>query len=485
MSKDLSQTALRIRYPAGRYNDGRTWPALDELRLMSLLSADLPALFSYVAREEAVPHPERRRPRQETQAAALLNAVQSQNPWKDQWISFWRDHFSVNGYEGGVEAFIPHWEREVIQRHAFGNFRQFLEATTTHPCMLFYLNNRSSKAGNANENYARELFELHTLGRGAYLNDLYAEWRSVPGAAQAKPQGYIDQDVYEAARAFTGWTVEDGSGIGGGQSLPKTGRFKYVEAWHDNYQKRVLANEFNPYSGSMKDGQRVLDLCASHPATASHVMTKLVKRMISDDPTKALVDSTIKLFIQHQQTPNQLALIYQHLAKEALKIPASQRQKTRNPMRLVAVFAQAVRLPFDLSEANIMGAVEAAGPAIYSWVSPDGPPDGMSALLSAGYLRQRISLVQGLAENWWSTGDWNPYDGLSRSASYAQLMAHWDVALLGEPRPDLWQAILAAQGINPTDTVLNVREARKMIGYLAWSPSFQSEAIKPDTNLPA
>ena len=189
MSKDLSQTALRIRYPAGRYNDGRTWPALDELRLMSLLSADLPALFSYVAREEAVPHPERRRPRQETQAAALLNAVHSQNPWKDQWISFWRDHFSVNGYEGGVEAFIPHWEREVIQRQAFGNFRQFLEATTTHPCMLFYLNNRSSKAGNANENYARELFELHTLGRGAYLNDLYAEWRSVPGSAQAKPQG--------------------------------------------------------------------------------------------------------------------------------------------------------------------------------------------------------------------------------------------------------------------------------------------------------
>jgi hypothetical protein len=114
--------------------------------------------------------------------------------------------------------------------------------------MQIYLNNRSSRGGAANENYARELFELHTLGRPAYLNALYNRWRDVPGALDRRPQGYIDQDVYQAARAFTGWSIEDGAGIGAGRRLPMTGKFIYVENWHDNYQKRVLATEFDPTS---------------------------------------------------------------------------------------------------------------------------------------------------------------------------------------------------------------------------------------------
>jgi uncharacterized protein (DUF1800 family) len=221
--------------------------------------------------------------------------------------------------------------------------------------MLYYLNNKSSKAGNANENYARELFELHTLGRNAYLNNLYSKWRAVPGAQNGRPVGYIDQDVYEAARAFTGWTVEDGSALGGGQNLPKTGRFKYIESWHDNYQKRILAQEFDPYSGSMRDGQRVLDMCAFHPATAEHVVGKLVKRMISDDPPKSLIESTTRIFMQQQNATNQLAIVSQHLAREAGSIPASQRKKVKNPMRLVASFAQAINYPFHLVKAKSWG----------------------------------------------------------------------------------------------------------------------------------
>ena len=140
--------------------------------------------------------------------------------------------------------------------------------------MLVYLNNRSSRAGSANENYARELLELHTLGRGAYLNTLYDRWRDVPGATEGRPQGYIDQDVYEAARAFTGWTIADGTGLGGGMALPATGAFTYVEAWHDGYQKRVLGHEFDPFQAPMADGRKVLDLVADHPATAWNVCTR-------------------------------------------------------------------------------------------------------------------------------------------------------------------------------------------------------------------
>jgi uncharacterized protein (DUF1800 family) len=482
MGSDFSEQLLLLRYPKGHYRDGRQWEAVDVLRPMRLLNADLPDLFAYTPKDEQMPGPERARPRQETQAEILLKTVVVDSPWRHAWVGFWRDHFSVNGYDNNVGAFLPHWEHQVIERHAFGNFRVFLEATATHPSMLYYLNNRSSKAGSANENYARELFELHTMGRDAYLNHLYAQWRDVPGAAQNKPTGYIDQDVYEAARCFTGWTVEDGSHLGGGQSLPKTGRFIYLESWHDNYQKRVLAREFDPYSGAMQDGKKTLDLCAYHPATARHLMSKLVKRMVSDEPPESLIASCVKVFIENQHAPDQLMRVSDHLCDAVQKLPAAKRQKVKSPERLVASFSQAVNIPFALGEGKIMSVLETAGPPVYGWVSPEGPPDTMAWLLSAGYLRQRFSLIQGLAENWWGTGEWDPFQGLSANRSYAQLLARWDQALFGSPRLDLSQALLFSQGLQPDSVIKQPKEARRLIGLLACAPSFQTEAIAPDLN---
>ena len=480
MTIDFNQVFLRERYLAGKFRDGKDYPAVDELRPLGLLVANLPTLFQYTGKDDILPSPERSRPRKETQAATLLRSIQSKSYWEDEWCGFWRDHFSVYGYEQNVGAFLPHWENEVIRKHAFGNFREFLEATTTHPCMLYYLNNKSSRAGSANENYARELFELHTLGREAYLNSLYAQWREVPGALQGMPRGYIDQDVYEAARAFTGWTVEDGTGIGGGQNLPKTGQFIYLESWHDNYQKRILATEFDPYSGPMKDGKKVLDLCAFHPSTSHHLMAKLIKRMINDEPSEKMIQSAQAIFIEHRNAPNQLALVSKHIAKLASSLPKGSRQKVRRPMRLVASFVNAVNLPFDFSEGKIMGQVESAGPALYGWISPDGPPDGLQWHLSAAYLRQRMSLIQGLSENWWGTGEWNPFSNLPSFPMYSQLLARWEVPLFGEPRPDLTQALIRSQGLSSSDRIGDIKVARRLVGYLACAPSFQTEAIEPD-----
>ena len=165
-----SQTQLRIRYPAGKYNDGREYFGIDELRPLTLLPLDIPELFTYSALANQVPPPVRSRPRYEVQAATVLHSVYGVSSWYEEWVSFWREHFSVFGYDGNVGPYLPHWDREVIRKHCLGNFFQFLEASAQHPCMLYYLNNRSSRAGNANENFARELFELHTLGQGAYLH---------------------------------------------------------------------------------------------------------------------------------------------------------------------------------------------------------------------------------------------------------------------------------------------------------------------------
>ena len=346
--------------------------------------------------------------------------------------------------------------------------------------MLYYLNNKSSRAGSANENYARELFELHTLGRDAYLNNLYAKWREVPGALQGKPKGYIDQDVYEAARAFTGWSVEDGAGIGGGKNLPKTGQFTYLESWHDNYQKRILATEFDPYSGPMKDGRKALDLCAFHPATANHLMRKLLKRMITDDPSEKMVQSAQAFFMEHRNSPNQLGLLSKHVAKLATTISVELRQKVRRPVRLAAAFINAVNLPFDLSEGKIMAQIESAGPALYGWTSPDGPPDGLQWYLSASYLRQRMTLIQGLSENWWGTGDWDPFSNLSSNPTYGQLLGRWEIQIFGKPRPELTQALIQSSQLNNNDRIRNEKMARRLVGYLACAPSFQTEAIEPD-----
>jgi uncharacterized protein (DUF1800 family) len=480
LNTNFNQVLLRERYPAGKFRDGRDYPAVDELRPLSLLNASIPMLFQYTGKDDVLPPPERSRPRKEIQAAILLRAIQTNSYWEEEWVSFWRDHFSINGYEQNVGAFLPNWESDVIRKHAFGNFREFLGATATHPCMLYYLNNKSSRAGSANENYARELFELHTLGRDVYLNNLYSQWREVPGAIQGKPRGYIDQDVYEAARAFTGWTVEDGSGLGGGQSLPKTGMFTYVESWHDNYQKRILATEFDAYAGPMKDGKRALDLCAHHPATANHLMRKLIRRMIQDEPSEKMIQSARTVFIENANSPNQLGVLSKHIAKMALTIPQEQRQKVRKPMRLVAAFVNAVNLPFDLSDGKIMPQVESAGPAVYGWVSPEGPPDGLQWNLSAAYLRQRINLIQGLAENWWGTGEWNPFSNLSSNPTYSELLARWELPLFGKSRSELTQALIRSQGLTGFERVGDIKTARKMIGYLACSPSFQTEEITPD-----
>jgi hypothetical protein len=202
--------------------------------------------------------------------------------------------------------------------------------------------------------------------------------------------------------------------------------------------------------------------------------------MISDEPSQKMVQSAQAVFFEHRNAPNQLSILSKHIAKLALSIPKDKRQKIRKPIRLTAAFVNAVNLPFDISEGKIMAQIESAGPALYGWTAPDGPPDGLQPNLSAAYLRQRMNLIQGLSENWWGTGEWNPFANVSSTPSYGQLLSRWEIPLFGEPRPDLSEALLQSQGLTNSDLISDVKIARRMIGYLACAPSFQTEAIEPD-----
>jgi hypothetical protein len=184
-----------------------------------------------------------------------------------------------------------------------GNFRALLGEVARSPAMLYYLNNSDSIASPANENYARELLELHTLGAGNYLNDRYDDWKAVPGATEGLADGYLDLDVYEVARAFTGWSVGDGRWIAEGETAPRTGRFHYVARWHDPYQKRILGREFPPNRGPLQDGEEVLDILAAHPGTARFVCSKIARRLLSDDPPAALVEQMADRFLATRNAP--------------------------------------------------------------------------------------------------------------------------------------------------------------------------------------
>ncbi|HEX9461636.1 MAG TPA: DUF1800 domain-containing protein [Alphaproteobacteria bacterium] len=387
-----------------RHGAGPKWPAVDEKRPLALLDRPIEAVWPLIVNRADMDGAERRRPRDEVTAATILRAVHSRWQLREVLANFWHDHFNVDAYGSEeVSVALPTYDRDVIRRHALGNFRQFLEAVATSTAMLYYLSNRSSRAGAANENYARELFELHTLGRDAYLNDRYDRWRAVPGAAKGAPVGYIDEDVYEAARAFTGWTVEDGSGIDGQRKLPATGRFVYVESWHDGYQKRVLAHDFKQFGAPLIDGRRVLDFVADHPATAQFVCTKLCRRFAGDDPPSAVVQAAVQIWTASRRAKDQIAQVVRTILLSS-DFAAARNAKVRRPLAVVAAFARATGL--DLMPAEpLWNEIGNAGQRLFGWPSPTGLPDESEFFLSVNGMRHRWALVLAVAENAWGTGD--------------------------------------------------------------------------------
>src|SRR5439155_1973817 len=177
----------------------------------------------------------------------------------------WENHFSVySGKMPSPEALVV-WDRDVLRPHAFGRFRDLLGAVAHGPAMLYYLDNHLSTSRGLNENYGRELLELHTLG--------------VDG-------GYTQHDVIEVARAFTGWTTS---------RSPNPSLYAFRQELHDTASKTVLGHTLRAGRG-IEDGEEVLDILARHPSTARHIAFKLARRLVSDEPPPALVERAAATF---------------------------------------------------------------------------------------------------------------------------------------------------------------------------------------------
>lgn len=344
----------------------------------------------------------RRLPVVESEAQRLILATCSRRQLNERMVEFWHDHFNVFGWDFTIQAVFVHYDRDVIRPNALGNFRQMLEAVASSTAMLYYLDNRSSRGSDFNENYARELLELHTLGAAVYYptNDP----NQVPIGPDGYKLGYSDWDVYEAARAFTGWTVADDHWQFPDQPQYDTGEFLYWAGWHDNAGKFFLGQFLLPNQPAMFDGRRVLDLLADHPATARHVCRKLIRRFVADDPPEALVESAAGVFRAHQQAPDQMARVLRHILLAPAAFDSNSGKLKRPFEQIVGALRKtgSEPLPGNFSDWNPWGEfftrMQQTGHGAYRWPAPDGYPDVVASWSSSSVLGQTWRLLSRLPQ---------------------------------------------------------------------------------------
>jgi uncharacterized protein (DUF1800 family) len=462
----LAAIRLPIRYAA---TEGR-WPALEEDRPLTRLAMSQTENFRFTPRQDRpVASPEVDRGRLELLVATLVRKVEAAAQLRERLVEFWLDHFSVNTAAGAqVSVSLIDLDRR-IRGQALGNFRALLEATATAPAMLYFLNNQSSRAGAPNENYARELLELHTLGRPAYFGAARTT-KDVPRDAEGRPAGYVDADVWEAARAFTGWSVAANQAVDAGRRLPDTGEFTFVEAWHDQYQKLFLGRALDPFAGAMAHGRAVLDALAEHPATARFVCTKLVRWLVGEPVPEAAVARAVTAFRGNLAAPDQIALVVRAILAGP-EVADPQLGRMRRPLDAVAAAARAYAVPL-VPTAALFGQMAAAGQVPFGWPAPDGQPLDAAQYDGAGALRTRWGLLLALARNSLRTGASPLFEGMAGQpvAEATARLARLALGPAGRPVGETVAGVWTAAGRPERPGAAEVAE---LAGWVLAAPAFQ------------
>ena len=310
--------------------------------------------------------------------AKLLRAIESKRQLGEELDDFWFNHFNVYYDKGSDRFLIPAYERDAIRPNVLGKFRDLLEATAKSPAMLFYLDNfqsvrpdidataknRRVKRG-LNENYGRELMELHTLG--------------VNG-------GYTQHDVTEVARCFTGWTIQEPRRGGG---------FFYNDNLHDKGEKVVLGHVI-PAGGGIEDGEKVLDILASHPSTAKFISTELAERFVADDPPQALIDKMSKTFLDTGGDIRQVMKCM--LESKEFWSQGAYRAKVKTPFEMVASSVRA--LGANVTDAwALANQVGNLGEPLYRKQEPTGYSNLNSDWVNSAALLGRMNFAVQLTQN--------------------------------------------------------------------------------------
>lgn len=344
--------------------------------------------------------PERYFPVAETDAARWMRALYSNRQVYEMMVEFWHDHFNVAGWDFSIAPVFVQHDRDSIRPEALGNFRTLLESVATSTAMLYYLDNLSNRSGGYNENWARELLELHTLGVDVYFPG--ASHGAVPPGDDGLAIGYSDADVYDVARCFTGWTVRNGHWQFPDTAEYNTGEFFYYPNWHEGGNKYVLGQWLPP--GGQQQARDVMDLLARHSATANHLATKICRRFVADDPPQSLIDSTAAVWQAAWQASDQIAQVMRHiLTSEEFK--QGQDSKIRRPFELVANAMRKMDADFEPRHfgpwnpySEFFNRFQLTGHASFQWPAPDGYPDTQARWTSASVMGQSWRLLSRLPE---------------------------------------------------------------------------------------
>ena len=331
-------------------------------------------------------------PYTETRIATFLRAVYSRRQLKEVLVDFWHNHFNVYGDDGNIAPVFVHYDRDVIRANVLGNFRTMLGAVATSPAMLYYLDNYTNQAAGPNENYARELLELHTLGAENYLGVM--RQTDVPRDANNIPIAYVDDDVLEATRCLTGWRVADGDW----PVTQDTGEFLYYEPWHDRFQKTVLGKYMPPSQAAMKDGLDVLDAVAFHPGTARFIARKLCRRLIGDDPPQSIVDAAADVFVAQKNASDQLKQVVRTILLSD-EFKSTWADKVKRPFEWIVGFLRATNAAFAFSN-DFRWNFEGLGQPLFEHRPPDGYPDIKEKWIGTSTLLQTWRLINFCVEGW-------------------------------------------------------------------------------------
>nr|WP_294790881.1 DUF1800 domain-containing protein [uncultured Mucilaginibacter sp.] len=341
----------------------------------------------------------------------VLRAAYSKNQLREVLTDFWFNHFNVSLTKNQSAQFIANYERDAIRPNVTGNFDALLSATAKSPAMLYYLDNFSStgtnvqrpralmrnaannkpakKAQGLNENYAREVMELHTLG--------------VDG-------GYTQQDVTQAAKVLTGWTVFPMGAYGNADAIQKLvdnigedglkqrgfvheGDFLFTPNRHDNDEKIVLGKMFAA-GGGYQEGVDLLEMLAHHPSTAKFITKKLAIRFVNDNPPQSLLDKMAKAFTRADGNIRQV-LITMVSSPEFWSANAL-REKTKSPFELVISSARALNARID-QPVQLYNWANKMGQRVYAYQAPTGFPDRSQYWINSGALLNRMNFGLAMA----------------------------------------------------------------------------------------
>ena len=412
-------------------------------------------------------YPMEKRPVQiaaELQAAKVVRAVTSERQLEEVMVDFWFNHFNVFANKGDLRWYVSAYERDAIRPHALGKFPDLVRATARHPAMLFYLDNwlsarpnftvpvgpnRGRKAG-LNENYARELMELHTLG--------------VDG-------GYTQKDVTEVARAFTGWTID----------RPQThGRFIFRPGMHDPGEKVVVGQRIAA-GGGQEDGERVIEILTRHPSTARFVATKLTRRFVSDTPPPALVARVASTYTSTGgDIPAMLRVIFE---SREFYAEDAYRAKIKKPFEFVASAVRALGGRADAQGGLALARASAEiGEPLYLAQPPTGYADRGEVWVNAGALLARMNFALGLASGQYPhvTVELPALVAGADPSSPAAVLDRLLAAIVADQAGSQTRAVLVAQLSEPQITRLSPddrgpanTDVAKLAALVIGSPEFQ------------